>query len=212
VKKDSLITIKKLTKIFKDREVLKNIDLTVNEGTILGIIGRNGSGKTVLLKIISGLYFKSSGEIEHNPKYNIYEDYGFLIDVGFLDNETGFNNLKILSLLKNKIKDNDIIDILKYVGLDPYDKTKYKNYSTGMKQKLKIAQTLMEKPKVIILDEPFNGLDKKSVDFFRSEFLKLKETGVTIIITSHYQEDIDKLCDVVYEMVDGELEKYEKEI
>lgn len=212
MKKDSLITIKKLTKKFKDREVLKNIDLTVNEGTILGIIGRNGSGKTVLLKIISGLYFKTSGEIEHNTKYNIYEDYGFLIDVGFLDNETGFNNLKILSLLKNKIKDNDIIDILKYVGLDPYDKTKYKNYSTGMKQKLKIAQTLMEKPKVIILDEPFNGLDKKSVDFFRSEFLKLKETGVTIIITSHYQEDIDKLCDVVYEMVDGELEKYEKEI
>lgn len=212
MKKDSLITIKKLTKKFKDREVLKNIDLTINEGTILGIIGRNGSGKTVLLKIISGLYFKTSGEIERNPKYNIYEDYGFLIDVGFLDNETGFNNLKILSLLKNKIKDNDIIDILKYVGLDPYDKTKYKNYSTGMKQKLKIAQTLMEKPKVIILDEPFNGLDKKSVDFFRSEFLKLKETGVTIIITSHYQEDIDKLCDVVYEMVDGELEKYEKEI
>ena len=212
MKKDSLITIKKLTKKFKDREVLKNIDLTVNEGTILGIIGRNGSGKTVLLKIISGLYFKTSGEIERNSKYNIYEDYGFLIDVGFLDNETGFNNLKILSLLKNKIKDNDIIDILKYVGLDPYDKTKYKNYSTGMKQKLKIAQTLMEKPKVIILDEPFNGLDKKSVDFFRSEFLKLKETGVTIIITSHYQEDIDKLCDVVYEMVDGELEKYEKEI
>lgn len=212
MKKDSLITIKKLTKKFKDREVLKNIDLTVNEGTILGIIGRNGSGKTVLLKIISGLYFKTSGKIEHNPKYNIYEDYGFLIDVGFLDNETGFNNLKILSLLKNKIKDNDIIDILKYVGLDPYDKTKYKNYSTGMKQKLKIAQTLMEKPKVIILDEPFNGLDKKSVDFFRSEFLKLKEMGVTIIITSHYQEDIDKLCDVVYEMVDGELEKYEKEI
>lgn len=212
MKKDSLITIKKLTKKFKDREVLKNIDLTVNEGTILGIIGRNGSGKTVLLKIISGLYFKTSGEIERNSKYNIYEDYGFLIDVGFLDNETGFNNLKILSLLKNKIKDNDIIDILKYVGLDPYDKTKYKNYSTGMKQKLKIAQTLMEKPKVIILDEPFNGLDKKSVDFFRSEFLKLKETGVTIIITSHYQEDIDKLCDVVYEMIDGELEKYEKEI
>ena len=212
MKKDSLITIKKLTKKFKDREVLKNIDLTVNEGIILGIIGRNGSGKTVLLKIISGLYFKTSGEIEYNPKYNIYEDYGFLIDVGFLDNETGFNNLKILSLLKNKIKDNDIIDILKYVGLDPYDKTKYKNYSTGMKQKLKIAQTLMEKTKVIILDEPFNGLDKKSVDFFRSEFLKLKETGVTIIITSHYQEDIDKLCDVVYEMVDGELEKYETEI
>lgn len=211
MKKESIITIKKLTKSFKNREILKNINLTINEGTIVGIIGRNGSGKTVLLKIISGLYFETTGEIIRNSKYNIYSDYGFLIDVGFLDNETGFNNLKILSLLKNRISDNDIIDILKYVGLNPYDKTKYKNYSTGMKQKLKIAQALMEKPKVIILDEPFNGLDKKSVDFFRNEFIKLKNSGATIIITSHYQEDIDKLCDLVYEMVDGELKKDEKE-
>ena len=211
MKKGAIITIKKITKKFKDREVLKNINLAINEGTIVGIIGRNGSGKTVLLKIISGLYFETTGEINRSTKYNIYEDYGFLIDVGFLDNETGFNNLKILSLLKNKINDNEIIEILKYVGLNPFDKTKYRNYSTGMKQKLKIAQALMEKPKVLILDEPFNGLDKKSVDFFRKEFLRLKSLGTTIIITSHYQEDIDKLCDVVYEMVDGELKKYEKE-
>ena len=167
MKKEAIITIKKITKKFKDREVLKNINLAINEGTIVGIIGRNGSGKTVLLKIISGLYFETTGEINRSTKYNIYEDYGFLIDVGFLDNETGFNNLKILSLLKNKINDNEIIEILKYVGLNPFDKTKYRNYSTGMKQKLKIAQALMEKPKVLILDEPFNGLDKKSVDFFR---------------------------------------------
>ena len=211
MKKEAIITIKKITKKFKDREVLKNINLAINEGTIVGIIGRNGSGKTVLLKIISGLYFETTGEINRSTKYNIYEDYGFLIDVGFLDNETGFNNLKILSLLKNKINDNEIIEILKYVGLNPFDKTKYRNYSTGMKQKLKIAQALMEKPKVLILDEPFNGLDKKSVDFFRKEFLRLKSLGTTIIITSHYQEDIDKLCDLVYEMVDGELKKYEKE-
>lgn len=211
MKKENLIMIKKITKNFKDRQVLKNINLTINEGTIVGIIGRNGSGKTVLLKIISGLYFKTTGEINYNNKYNIYEDYGFLIDVGFLENETGFNNLKLLSLLKNKINDNDIIDILKYVGLNPFDNTKYKNYSTGMKQKLKIAQALMEKPKVLILDEPFNGLDKKSVEFFRQEFIKMKNDGITIIITSHYQEDIDKLCDTVYEMVDGELSKDEKE-
>lgn len=210
MKKEPLIIIKKLTKKFKDREVLKDINLTINEGSIVGMIGRNGSGKTVLLKIISGLYFETTGEIKRNSKYNIYEHYGFLIDVGFLDNETGFNNLKILSLLKNKIKDNDIIDILKYVGLNPYDNTKYKNYSTGMKQKLKIAQALMEKPKVLVFDEPFNGLDKKSVEFFRNEFIKMKNDGITIIITSHYQEDIDKLCDVVYEMNDGELQKYEK--
>ena len=136
-----------------------------------------------------------------------------LYELGISDKEIKFMLEQCSEIMNmSELEVDEKIDILKYVGLDPYDKTKYKNYSTGMKQKLKIAQTLMEKPKVIILDEPFNGLDKKSVDFFRSEFLKLKETGVTIIITSHYQEDIDKLCDVVYEMVDGELEKYEKEI
>lgn len=99
---------------------------------------------------------------------------------------------------------------MNYVGLDPFNKTKYKNYSTGMKQKLKIAQALMEKPKVLILDEPFNGLDKESVQYFRQEFLKLKDQGVTIIITSHYQEDIDALCDKGYEMNKGVLSNYEK--
>lgn len=209
MKETTVLFVKKMNKKIKNTEILKNVNMTINKGTITGIIGRNGSGKTVLLKILSGLYFKTSGEIYYNPNFDIYNDYGFLIDVGFLDDETGFNNLKILSLLKNKINDNDIINILKYVGLDPFNKTKYKNYSTGMKQKLKIAQALMEKPKVIILDEPFNGLDKKSVDFFRNEFVKLKSKGITIIITSHYQEDIDSLCDIVYEMEDGELLKYE---
>lgn len=210
MRKNFLIKIVDLSKKFNDKEILKKINITINENSIVGIIGRNGSGKTVLLKIIAGLYFADKGEIIYNQKYDIQEHYSFLIDTGFLDNETGFNNLKLLSLLKNKIKDTDIIDVLRYVGLDPYDKTKYKNYSTGMKQKLKIAQAIMEKPRVLILDEPFNGLDKSSVDFFRKEFLNLKQTGVTIVITSHYQEDIDKLCDVVYEMIDGELNIYEE--
>lgn len=209
MKEENLIKLNKITKKFKNREVLKNVNLTIKEKSIVGIIGRNGSGKTVLLKIISRLYFETSGEIYYNPKYNIQNDYGFLIDVGFLDNETAFENLKILSLLKNKITDNEIIEVIKYVGLEPNDKTKYKNFSTGMKQKLKLAQVLMEKPKVLILDEPFNGLDKKSVEFFRTEIKKLKRNGCTIIITSHYQEDIDQLCDTVYEMIDGELKVYE---
>lgn len=204
-----IITIKGLSKSFKNKQVLDNIDLTIDENKIIGIIGRNGSGKTVLLKIISGLYFKDTGNIEYNEKYTINNDYGILIDSGFLDNDTGFENLKNLALLRNKITDNDIIDIIKWVGLDPYDKTKYKNYSTGMKQKLKIAQAVMEKPKVLILDEPFNGLDQKSVDYFRNEIIKFKKEGLTIIITSHYKEDIEKLCDIVYEMNEGKIKLYE---
>lgn len=207
--KSSIITIHNLEKKFKDKLILNNVNLTINENEITGLVGRNGSGKTVLLKIIAGLYFQSAGTIEYSKKYNINEDYGILIDSGFLDNETGFENLKSLSLLRNKITDGDIIDVLKWVGLDPYDKTKYKNYSTGMKQKLKIAQAMMEKPKVLILDEPFNALDQKSVDYFRKEFLKLKEDGVTIIMTSHYKEDIEKLCDIVYEMNEGKINLYE---
>lgn len=204
-----IITIKNLTKGFKNKQVLKDIDLTIYENSITGIIGRNGSGKTVLLKIISALYFQDTGEIEYNKKYSLNDDYGILIDSGFLDNETAYENLKNLALLRNKIKDNDIIDVIKWVGLDPYDKTKYRNYSTGMKQKLKIAQAIMEKPKVLILDEPFNGLDQKSVDYFRNAIIKLKKEGMTIIITSHYKEDIDKLCDTVYEMNEGKIKLYE---
>lgn len=204
-----LITIENLSKRFKNKEVLKDINLKIYENSITGIIGRNGSGKTVLLKIISGLYFQDNGSIIYNEKYSLNNDYGILIDSGFLDNETGYENLKTIALLRNKISDSDIIDIIKWVGLNPFDKTKYKNYSTGMKQKLRIAQALMENPKVLILDEPFNGLDQKSVDYFRNELIKLKNEGVTIILTSHYKEDIEKLCDKVYEMNEGIMKLYE---
>ncbi len=199
-----ILTLNNVGKTFTDKEVVRNVNLKIDEGTITGIIGRNGSGKTVLLKMISGLYVPTTGTIDYHG-FNIIDDYGVLIDTGFLDNETGFANLKLLSLLKNKVDDHDIYQIMKYVNLDPKNKTKYRSYSTGMKQKLKLAQALMENPKILLLDEPFNGLDKESVEFFRTQFLKLKKDGITIILTSHYQEDIDKLCDNVYEMVDGIL-------
>ena len=140
----------------------------------------------------------------------IQNDFGFLIDTGFMENKTGFQNLYNISLIKNVITKNDIYNVMNYVGLDPFNKIKYQKYSTGMKQKLKIAQAIMENPKVIVLDEPFNGLDKSSVLYFRNELKKMKQKGTTIIITSHYQEDIDDLCDSVYEMDGGTLSKYEK--
>lgn len=205
-----IIFTKNLTKQYGERNVVNNVNLNIEKGKITGIIGRNGSGKTVLLKMLVQLYYPSSGEITYINGIDVTNDFGVLIDTGFLENETGFKNLYVLSSLKGKIKKNEIYDIMNYVKLDPWSKTKYKNYSTGMKQKLKLAQALMEKPSVLILDEPFNGLDQESVSYFREELLKLKQKGVTMIITSHFWEDIEKLCDIVYEMKDGVLKKNEK--
>lgn len=206
-----IMILKNISKSFKNKEILKNVNISFENNKITGIIGRNGSGKTVLLKIIVGLYFPDNGTIELKNNLSIDEDFGVLIDNGFLDNESGFKNLKMISLFKNRINDVEICEVMKLVGLDPVNKTKYKNYSTGMKQKLKIAQALMEKPKLLVLDEPFNGLDQESVYNFRKLFLKLKQDGTTIIITSHYREDIDELCDYVYKMENGEMVNYEKD-
>jgi ABC-2 type transport system ATP-binding protein len=210
-KSREIISANNLTKKFDNNVVVKNVSFVITRGTITGIIGRNGSGKTVLLKMMVQLYFPTTGEVKYEDGISVVNDFGVLIDTGFLENETGFKNLEILANLKSKISKNDIFNIMNYVKLDPWNKTKYKNYSTGMKQKLKIAQALMENPSVLILDEPFNGLDKESVKYFRKELLALKESDITIVITSHYQEDIDQLCDVVYEMIDGGLKIYEKE-
>lgn len=206
---DFIVEVVGVNKEFKGKQILQNINLKILEGEITGLVGTNGSGKTVLLKIIAGLYFPTSGKVNYN-KYIVFNDYGILIDNGFNSNETGFQNLKEIALLKNVIKDENIFRILDYVHLNPSDKTKFKNYSTGMKQKLRIAQALMENPKVLILDEPFNGLDEESVNYFRNVFKELKSKGVTIIITSHYKEDIAMLCDRVYEVNDGKIREYEK--
>ena len=194
-----VLSTKNLTKTFNEKEVVKNVSFEIEEQTITGIIGRNGCGKTVLLKMLAGLYIPTSGSINYHG-FEVIKDYGVLIDTGFLDNESGFNNLKLLAILKNELNDDQIKEIMNYVKLDPYNKTKYKNYSTGMKQKLKLAQAIMENPKILILDEPFNGLDKESVKFFREKLKELKNAGKTIILTSHYEEDIKALCDKVYEM------------
>lgn len=202
-----VLSTKNLTKTFNDKEVVKNVSFEIEEQTITGIIGRNGCGKTVLLKMLAGLYIPTSGSINYHG-FEVIKDYGVLIDTGFLDNESGFNNLKLLAILKNELNDDQIKEIMNYVKLDLYNKTKYKNYSTGMKQKLKLAQAIMENPQILILDEPFNGLDKESVKFFREKLKELKNAGKTIILTSHYEEDIKALCDKVYEMEDGELKDF----
>lgn len=209
----NIIEVKNVTKKFDNKIIVDSLTLNVKQGETIGIVGRNGSGKTVLLKMICGLYIPTSGDITINSNKSNAEKLGVLIDSNFLSDETGFYNLKLLSQLGVKIKEDKIYEMLNLVGLDPYNKTKYKNYSTGMKQKLKLANALMYDSEILILDEPFNGLDKDSVNHFRNIILQYKKQKKTILLTSHNYEDIKLLCDKIYEMDKGILKKvddYEK--
>lgn len=203
------IEIKGVTKIFNNEEVLKNINMTLNDGKIYGFIGKNGSGKSVLLKIICGFYKLSSGEVLINDvcynKNDIYvPDLRALIEKpNFFDNLTGFENLKLLSDIQNTITDNDINSVLDDVNLSDVKDKKFHQYSLGMKQKLGIAQVLMEDSKILIFDEPFNGVDNESVGKI-FKIIKEKKNNRIIIITSHYLDEINKLCDVIYEFDNGE--------
>lgn len=209
----NIIEVKNVTKKFDNKIIVDSLILNVKQGETIGIVGRNGSGKTVLLKMICGLYIPTSGDIIINSNKSNAEKLGVLIDSNFLSDETGFYNLKLLSQLGVKIKEDKIYEILNLVGLDPYNKTKYKNYSTGMKQKLKLANALMYDSEILILDEPFNGLDKDSVNHFRDIILQYKKEKKTILLTSHNYEDIKLLCDKIYEMDKGilkEVDDYEE--
>ena len=158
------IELKNICKEFKNYKVLDNVNISFEKDKIYGLIGRNGSGKSVLIKIISGLISPTSGELLINGEvYNgkIPNNLGILFDeIGMLDNLSAFDNLKLLASIKNKINDNEIRNFLELVGLDGHDKRKFKNYSLGMKQKVGIANALMENPNLILLDEPMNGLDE----------------------------------------------------
>lgn len=204
------IKIKDLCKTFKGNTILNNINLEVSKGEICGIKGRNGSGKTVLFKLICGLLTPSSGLIEISGKKiekgQFPEDIGVIIEnPGFITTYSGLSNLKFLASINNKINERDIVDAITKVGLDPNNKKSVKNYSLGMRQRLGIAQAIMEKPKVLILDEPMNALDKDGVESMRNLFLDLKNKGTTILFTSHNAEDIESLSDRIFEMNNGEL-------
>ena len=194
-------------------EILKDISVSFERGKIHGLIGRNGSGKTMLMKCICGFVKPNSGEITVDGKQvgkdcDFPQSMGVIIETpGFIPYYSGYKNLKLLAELREKIGGGEIKNTMHRVGLDPELKRPVRKYSLGMRQRLGLAQAIMENPDLLILDEPMNGLDKEGVADMRQYLLELKSQGKTILIASHSAEDIDALCDTVYEMDKGKLQK-----
>ena len=205
----NIISVKNLSKSFGQERVLKNVSRDFEKGKIHGIVGNNGSGKTVLMKCICGFLIPDSGSITVNGErvgvdVDFPRDMGLIIETpGFLPNVTGMKNLEILASLNKKIGLEGIAAAIRRVGLDPLMKKPVGKYSLGMRQRLGIAQAIMENPSLLILDEPLNGLDKHGVREMRQLIKGLKEQGKTILLASHNQGDIDELCDTVCEMDAG---------
>ena len=207
------VVVDRVTKRFGEEMVLKETTMTMKRGKVYGIVGNNGSGKTVLMKCICGFLPVTSGSICVGQKYigrdtDFPESLGLIIETpGFLTEYTGRKNLEILADLKRKVSGKGIRECLQKVGLDPDLKKPVSKYSLGMRQRLGIAQAIMENPEFLILDEPFNGLDKKGTADIRAILLELKKQGKTILLASHNSMDIDILCDEVYEMDAGVLRR-----
>ena len=205
----NIISVKNLSKDFGQERVLKSVTRDFERGRIHGIVGNNGSGKTVLMKCICGFLIPDSGSITVNGErvgvdVDFPRDMGLIIETpGFLPNMTGVKNLEILASLNKKIGLEEIAAAIRRVGLDPLMKKPVGKYSLGMRQRLGIAQAIMEDPALLILDEPLNGLDKHGVAEMRQLIKGLKEQGKTILLASHNQGDIDELCDTVCEMDAG---------
>lgn len=209
---EQAIQVEHVIKQFKEAEVLKDITVSFEKGKIHGLIGRNGSGKTVLMKCICGFMKPTSGSITVGGKQvgkdvDIPQNLGAIIEApGLLPGYSGFKNLKLLADIRRKAGTAEITAAMKRVGLDPKSKKHVSKYSLGMRQRLGIAQAIMENPDILILDEPMNGLDNHGVDDIRALLVELKKEGKTIIITSHSAEDIAVLCDTVHEMDAGVLQ------
>ena len=205
----NIISVKNLSKDFGQERVLHSVTRDFEKGKIHGIVGNNGSGKTVLMKCICGFLIPTEGEVIVNGKrvgkdVDFPPGLGLIIETpGFLPNMTGVKNLEILASLNKKIGLEEIAAAIRRVGLDPLMNKPVGKYSLGMRQRLGIAQAIMENPSLLILDEPLNGLDKHGVREMRQLIKGLKEQGKTILLASHNQGDIDELCDTVCEMDAG---------
>lgn len=206
-----MIRIENLSLNIKKAKILENINLEFESGKIHGLIGRNGSGKTMLMKCICGFVRPTEGRVLVNEKVIGYdvdfpENIGIIIETPeFVPYLSGYENLKMLAGCRKKIGKGQICEAMEQVELDWKNKLHVKKYSLGMRQRLGLAQAIMEKPEILVLDEPFNGLDDDGVSKMRELLLKKKEEGITVIISSHNAEDIQILCDTVHRLYRGKV-------
>lgn len=210
---ENIITLENVSKKYKDRTILENLDFAFEKGKCYGIIGRNGSGRSVLLKLIAGFAYTDSGNITIRGK-QLKKDIDFVDNAGviinspeFINSMSGLNNLLYLADIRKKISKEKIIEVLRDLGLENAMKKRVSTYSLGMKQRLRLAQAIMEEPDLLILDEPMNALDDDGVSEIRELLLSLKKEGKTIILTSHNSDDINLLCDSVCSIGKGKFEK-----
>lgn len=211
-----MIEIEHLTKKFGEAVVLEDVSMKLQEGKIYGLVGRNGSGKTMLMKHILGFIHSTKGWIridgkEIGKEIDLPENVGAIIEnPGFLPEYSGFKNLKLLASIRGKIGNEDIRKAMNIVGLDADNKKHVGKYSLGMKQRLGLAQALMEDPEILLLDEPMNGLDNEGVLEMREIFLAQKQQGKLLLIASHSKEDIDALCDEIFYFDKGRVVDHTK--
>lgn len=209
----AVVIVENVSKFLGKQKVLDNISISLQPKKIYGLTGQNGSGKTVLMKCICGFICPDTGSIkvhgaEIGKDTEFAQDTGFIIEKpGFLPQYSAYKNLAYLYSVRHKADKKLLREYICKVGLNPNDTKKVGKYSMGMKQRLGIAQAIMENPSLLLVDEPFNGLDRNGVKEVRQLFLELREKGTTILLVSHNREDIEILCDEVYEMDRGELTK-----
>lgn len=208
-----IINVENVSKIIRGNSVIEHISMELASGKVFGFRGINGSGKTMLMRLIAGLIYPTKGQITVDNKIlgrdiNFPENMGLLIEnPAFLENYSGFANLKLLSSIQDKIDDKQIRRTLERVGLEPDSKKKYKKYSLGMKQKLGIAAAVLEKPELLILDEPANALDEEGVERLKKIVQEEKERGALIILSCHDAYLLEEMSDVIYLLQDGKLLK-----
>lgn len=214
----AIVELNNVSKKFKNNILYDKANMSIEVGKTIGIVGGNGTGKSVLFKLITGLEFADEGEIFVRGK-KVGKDLDFPENVGIFVNQPGyiefydgFTNLKLLADIQNKIDDTAIKGCMKSVGLDPASKVRVKNYSTGMKQKLGIAQAIMENQDIVLLDEPFNALDFQTNVEILEILFRLKKEGKTMLLTSHQHEYLEKLCDEIYIILNKKLLPFTEEL
>ncbi len=206
-----MIEITNFTKIIRGAAVLKNINLTLESGKIYGLWGKNGSGKTMLMRAICGLILPTEGYVSIDGerlggKNSFPKSVGALIEnPAFLDSKTGLENLLLLAEIKGEATKDDVVKALEKVGLEPHDRRKYRKYSLGMKQRLGIAAAIMEDPEILLLDEPFNALDPSGAEMAAEIIKEFKEKGATVVIACHDREELDNLADEIVRVEGGEV-------